>query len=374
MNRRSLCETLLALSLAAGFVLACASEDDTESFSDVTASATMPESALPMPQMAPIPLKGVEFWAYQIQDLSAPGAVDALVDSHYDLLVLEPTRTDWSSGDRYFDARGMVARVKGSPASDGQHRKLVLAYVNIGEAEDWRWYWTWSRGWHCRGEPPDDWPQYVLACDPDGWAGDYPVAYWDAAWKDVLIYGVRQGAQPGRDYASIIDQVINDGFDGIYLDWVAAFEDPEVAAAAQEAGLDPAGEMVALIREIRDYAIARSPEFRIVQQNAASLVDGHPELLELVDAIAQEAVWFDGDATDDWDDPDGYDRENDEDLTLYYLGYLEQYAEAGLAVFVCEYALEHADRAYAEAYAAGFIPYVTRTPLSRLTTTVPPGY
>jgi len=264
--------------------------------------------------------------------------------------------------------------VKSSPASDGKHRKLVLAYVNIAEAEDWRWYWTWSRGWRCRGETPDDWPQYILSCDPDGWAGDYPVAYWDAVWKDVVIHGIDQDAQPGRDYASIVEEAISDGFDGIYLDWVAAFEEPEIAAAAQEAGLDAASEMVALIAEIRAYAVARSPEFRIVQQNAASLIDGHPELLAVVDAIAQEAVWFDGEATDDWDDADGYDQENDSDLTSYYLDYLARYADAGLPVFVCEYALEHAERAYAKAHAAGFIPYVTRTPLSRLTTTAPPGY
>jgi hypothetical protein len=42
-----------------------------------------------------------------------------------------------------------------------------------------------------------------------------------------------------------------------------------------------------------------------------------PELLEVLDAITQEAVWFEGDATDDWDDPDGYDWENDEGLTSY---------------------------------------------------------
>lgn len=316
----------------------------------------------------------VRFWAYQLQELSAPGAVDALVNSGYDMLVLEPTRTDWSSDDRYFDTRGMVARVKGSPASDGAHRKLILAYVNIGEAEDWRWYWTWSRGWKCRGEPPDDWPEYILACDPDGWGGDYPVAYWEPAWKDLLLYSVQQGSEAGRDYASIIDEVIKDGFDGIYLDWVEAFDDAQVAAAAEEAALDPADEMVALIAEIRDYAAARNPEFLIIQQNAVSLVEGHPDLLQLVDAIAQEAVWFDGEATDEWNDRDGYGWENDEELTAYYLGYLERYVQAGLPVFVCEYALDDADRAYAEAYAAGFVPYVTRTPLSRLTTTVPPGY
>ena len=38
----------------------------------------------------PMSLGDVTYWAYQLQDISAPGAVDALVASHYDMLVLEP--------------------------------------------------------------------------------------------------------------------------------------------------------------------------------------------------------------------------------------------------------------------------------------------
>jgi hypothetical protein len=131
---------------------------------------------------SPPHLADVAYWAYQIQDINAPGAVDSLVASHYDMLVIEPTRTDWSSDDKNFDTRGMVTRLKNSQASDGTHRKLIIAYVDIGEAEDWRWYWTWSKDWDCTGDPPAAWPDYILACDPDGWTGNYPVAYWDPLW------------------------------------------------------------------------------------------------------------------------------------------------------------------------------------------------
>jgi cysteinyl-tRNA synthetase len=303
-----------------------------------------------------------------------PGAVDALVASPYDMLVLEPTRTDWSSDDRYFDTKQMVQRLKNSRANDGVHRKLVLAYLDIGEAEDWRWYWDWSTDWDCTGDPPADWPEYILACDPDGWSGNYPVAYWDEDWKDVVIYGEHQGSHPDRDYGSAIDEAIKDGFDGIYLDWVEAYEDADVVAAAQTAGLDPAAEMIAFIQEMRDYAAARDPDFCIVQQNAAALIDGHAELFGIIDAIAQEAVWYDGDATDEWDDPDGADWVNDAGLTNYYVGYLDQYLDEGVPVFNCEYALTYAATAYANSYARGYVPYVTRRSLSRLTTTPPPGW
>jgi cysteinyl-tRNA synthetase len=323
----------------------------------------------------PMSLQDVTYWAYQIQGISEPGAVDALVACHYDMLVLEPTRTDWSSDDKYFDTRVMVGQLGDSKASDEVHRKLVIAYIDIGEAEDWRWYWdpSWP-DWDCTGDPPAAWPDYILTCDPDGWAGNYPVAYWDEDWKDIVIYGQNQGSHPDRDYNSVVDEVIKDGFDGIYLDWVEAFEDMDVIAAAQAAGKDPAVEMIAFIQEMRDYAAARNPDFIIIQQNAASLIDGHSELTGVIDAISQEAIWYDGDATDDWNDHDGYDWPNDSSLVSYYIGYLDQYLDAGLPVFDCEYALDYADAAYANALNKGYVPYVSRRSLSQLTTTPPPGY
>ena len=57
-------------------------------------------------------LSQIRYWAYQIQDISEPDAVDKLAVSHYDMLVIEPTRTDWSSDDRYFDIKEVVERLK----------------------------------------------------------------------------------------------------------------------------------------------------------------------------------------------------------------------------------------------------------------------
>jgi cysteinyl-tRNA synthetase len=324
--------------------------------------------------LAPVPLDEVTTWAYQIQDISLEGALDALEASSYDMLVLEPTRTDWSSDDKSFDAPGMVTQLKNSPAGDGARRKLLIAYIDIGEAEDWRWYWTWSKDWDCVGDPPSEWPDYILTCDPDGWSGNYPVAYWDPDWKDIIIYGENTGSLPGRDYNSLIDEVIKDGFDGIYLDWVEGYENEAVVAAAQAVGKDPAIEMITFMKEMRLYAASRNPDFIIIQQNAAALIDGHPELLNVIDAISQEAVWYDGDATDDWDDPSGHDWPNDASLTSHYVGYLDEYLSAGVPVFNCEYALALADTAYANSYREGYVPYTSRRSLSRLTTTPPPGY
>jgi len=247
--------------------------------------------------------------------------------------------------------------------------------VDIGEAEDWRWYWTWSRRWKRRKPMPDDWPDYIVARDPDGWDGCYPVAYWHPDWKDVMITGNSHPPTPDRDFVSALDEVIRDGFDGIYLDWVEGYEDENVQLAAAADGVDPAEEMIAFIGEIRAYARARNPDFVVIQQNAAELLDGRPHLLDAIDAIAQEAIWYDGTGGfDKWKSRRGYDRAADPELTDYYIGWLDQYQAAGIPVFNCEYAKKRAPQAYQLSAARGYIPYCTRRSLARLTTTPPPGY
>ncbi|MHC4695396.1 MAG: endo alpha-1,4 polygalactosaminidase [Planctomycetota bacterium] len=324
--------------------------------------------------LAPLPLNEIGFWGYQIQAVDADGAIDALAASRYDMLVLEPTRTDAELLD--FDTKGMVERLKGTMASDDTHRKLIIAYVDIGEAEDWRWYWTWSKEAEDEQIPdevdlPGDWPGYIVARDPDGWVGNYPVAYWESEWKDIMIYGENRRPTAARNYTSALDELILDGFDGIYLDWVEGFENVAVIAAAQGDGLDPEQEMIDFIAEIGTYARQRNPDFLVIQQNAAALIEGHPDLVGEIDAIAQEGVWYDGVAGDDWDDIEGYFF-NEADLTAEYLAFLAQYLAAGIPVFNCEYALvENAADAYTRSLAEGYVPYVSRRSLSRLTDTLP---
>lgn len=329
----------------------------------------------------PMSLNEVKYWAYQIQDISDPGAVGALVASHYDMLVLEPTRTDWSSANKFFKTKRMVTRLKNSRASKWQDRKLVMAYIDIGEAEDWRWYWDRSLPpWDCKGDPPPGWPDYIVACDPDGWEGNYPVAYWDDEWQDIVIYGKNTGSHPHRNYNSVIDEVIKDGFDGIYLDWVEGFENKDVKARARAEGLNPAREMIWFIEDMRNYARKRNPDFLIIQQNAAALIDTPskpnvvPALHKVIDAIAQEEIWYGGIATDDWDHPKGHDLPTGRKLTQEYIKHLAKYQAKGLPVFNCEYALKYQAAAYKKSYKRKYVPYVTRRSLSRLTTMPPPGY
>lgn len=323
--------------------------------------------------LPPISLSDAKTWAYQIQELSKPGAVDALAKSRYDLLVVEPSRTDWSSPeDKQFDTPAMVRKLQASPAGDGIHRKLVIAYIDIGEAEGWRWYWKWSKGW-AKGKPrPADLPAFIIHPDPDGWANNYPVTFWDPAWKDILLHGENSPPVADRPYRSVLDEVLQSGFDGVYLDWVEAYDDPSIKKEAAKTGVDTPAEMIKLIGEIREYGRKRNPNFVVIQQNAADLLDDHPELLKVVDAIGQEDVWYSGKADCDWKNPKGHDKHTPASETREYLKALKKFRDAGKPVFTIDYTVEDAPATYRRAIAEGFVPYCSRVSLSQLTTTPPP--
>jgi len=85
------------------------------------------------------------------------------------------------------------------------NERLVIAYMSIGEAEDYRFYWN-----ECWNSTPPAW----LVEENPNWEGNYKVKYWDKDWKN-LIYGSETA------YLNII---INAGFDGVYLDIIDGFQ------------------------------------------------------------------------------------------------------------------------------------------------------
>ncbi|MEL1243085.1 endo alpha-1,4 polygalactosaminidase [Flavobacterium sp. DGU11] len=84
-------------------------------------------------------------------------------------------------------------------------KRLVICYMSIGEAEDYRYYWQDS--WNTTR------PSWIAAENPD-WPGNYKVKYWDTEWQG-LIYGHSD---------SYLTKITNAGFDGVYLDIIDAFE------------------------------------------------------------------------------------------------------------------------------------------------------
>ena len=170
------------------------------------------------------------------------------------------------------------------------------AYLSIGEAEDYRSYW--NPAWvDPNGNPlPGVAPAWLGPENPE-WEGNYKVRYWHRAWKQTLF-----GSAAGPDRTPL-DRIIDQGFDGVYLDVVDAFdywsdENPEMSRRlARE-------RMVTLLEQISTYAHTTRglPNFRVVIQNGADIVwddndqpdDLRDRVATVVRGIGHEDLFYDG--------------------------------------------------------------------------------
>jgi cysteinyl-tRNA synthetase len=267
----------------------------------------------------------VRAWAIQLHGYEREGAVERLATSPYELLVLDAA------------ARPVAG-------------KLCLAYVNVGQAESYRPYWKafWRAPAAGAGVP-----DYLLAADPQGWQGNYVVAYWDPRWQ-ALLWGGRGGQ---------VDEAIAAGFDGVFLDWVLGARDLAVTAAARRQGVDAERAMAGLVRDLAAYARSRRPGFLVVANNGALLAARFPGMRRALDAVVQESLTYGGRAGAAWEDGDaGGLAPSVSPETRAAL------ASVGLPVFTLDYAVleDDARTARAASLARGFVPFVSRTSLDRL--------
>lgn len=116
--------------------------------------------------------------------------------ANYDLLIMDMYH--W--GEAYTPDEVALLKKK----QNGGDR-IVLCYMSIGEAEEYRNYWR--EEWRVGN------PSWLEREDPN-WEGNYYVQYWDRGWKSI-IYGSE---------SSYLDRIIAAGFDGVYLDLIDAFE------------------------------------------------------------------------------------------------------------------------------------------------------
>jgi len=116
----------------------------------------------------------------------------ALQKLNYDLLIIDP----FYSGRLLKEADIQSLKTK---ANGG--KRLVIAYLNIGAAEQFRYYWQ------------NDWgignPAWIVARYSDPlYYNEYWVKYWVKDWQDIIF---------GNGY-SFLDKILGSGFDGVYLD------------------------------------------------------------------------------------------------------------------------------------------------------------
>jgi len=283
----------------------------------------------------------VNDFLYQLQRID----FDAAGDTAFDLVVTDYS-ADGSDDQRYSAAQ--IAGLKDSPGGE----KLVLAYMSIGEAETYRWYWHGSWDADHDGEPDAGAPAWLGPENPD-WAGNYKVRYWDPSWRQV-IFGTAD---------SYLDKVIDAGFDGVYLDIIDAYEywGPE-----GESGLDRASadrDMVELVKAIAEYARGTRgiASFGVFPQNGEAL-SGFADYVAVTTGIGREDVWYND------DEPESAQH------TAEVLSGLDVFRDAGKLVLVIDYVTEAAliDDFYAKAEARGYVPYAPTRDLDQLT--IHPGH
>jgi cysteinyl-tRNA synthetase len=122
--------------------------------------------------------------------------IQAVEATNYDIIIM----------DLFFDGvEFSPAEIDRLKIKKNTGKRLVISYMSIGEAEDYRYYWNnqWRIGT----------PNWIVEENPD-WPGNYKVKYWEDEWEDIIY---------GNDN-SYLKKILNAGFDGVYLDIIDAFE------------------------------------------------------------------------------------------------------------------------------------------------------
>ena len=123
--------------------------------------------------------------------------INAVTSTNYDVIIMD---LFFQENETFTSAEISQLKAKTNGGS-----RLVVCYMSIGEAEDYRYYWNqdWNKnkpGWLDKENP--------------NWKGNFKVKYWNQDWQNI-IYG-----KPD----SYLTQILEVGFDGVYLDIIDAFE------------------------------------------------------------------------------------------------------------------------------------------------------
>src|SRR5262249_22299804 len=83
-------------------------------------------------------------------------------------------------------------------------RRLIIAYLSVGETAKYRYYWQsqWSK----------QRPAWI-GKENKQWLGNYVVQYWRPIWQDIIF------GSPD----SFVDRILRAGFDGFFIDRADAY-------------------------------------------------------------------------------------------------------------------------------------------------------
>ncbi|MGA2297133.1 MAG: MJ1477/TM1410 family putative glycoside hydrolase [FCB group bacterium] len=214
-------------------------------------------------------LTNIKRWAYQLQNININEIASG---TSFQLVVI-----DYSADgtDIKKISSSQIAQIKNSG-------KKVLAYISIGETENYRYYWQSS--W-------DNNPPVWLGDEDILNPGNYIVQYWSPQWQ-TIIYGY-------------IDKIIQQGFDGIYMKGIENYY-YWMYYDIQNVPADSL--MIQFIINIRNHVKSKNKnlEFYLVPQNGEDIINSENVSFDLVDTYLQtingvgvEDIFFGGNLEND---------------------------------------------------------------------------
>lgn len=122
--------------------------------------------------------------------------INSLTETNYDLLIMDLYHNE---------ASYTSAEIEALQSKQNGGNRLVVCYMSIGEAEDYRYYW--QENWD------NEKPSWMEPENPN-WKGNYKVKYWEPEWQNIVF---------GNE-SSYLKKILDLGFDGVYLDIIDGFE------------------------------------------------------------------------------------------------------------------------------------------------------
>lgn len=216
-------------------------------------------------------------FSYQLQNVN----IKKLKDSDYDLVVIDNEHT--------------------SVEIKSLKPKIVIAYVSLGEAEDYRSYW--KKEWK---KSPPEW----LGKENKEWKGNYTIKeFWHPEWWDITT--------------SILDDIINKGYDGVAIDKVDVYTD-------LGGGIELKMLMIDYIMRVSSYCKSKKQNFKIITHNCSELLDSD-QYLAAIDGITQEDLVY------DWNSNGNSGKQTDKMYRQEIINNLKLAKQAGKLVMILEY-------------------------------------
>ncbi|PLV55724.1 MJ1477/TM1410 family putative glycoside hydrolase [Thermotoga sp. SG1] len=193
-------------------------------------------------------------WLYQLQNADP----FEIASSGFELAVIDYSRDGNEEGEYSPEEIKIMLDAGVTP----------VAYLNIGQAEDYRFYW--KNNWY---ENPPEW----LGEEDPMWEGNYFVKYWDPEWKKIIF--------------SYIDRILSQGFKGVYLDRIDSFE--YWSSKGQIPRREAAICMIDFIENIAEYIRKENPDILIIPQNGENILEfDDGRLLSVVSGWSVENLFY----------------------------------------------------------------------------------